>query len=71
MAEEYGVELLGEFPLDPRIRESTDAGSPTVVADPAGRVATLYVECARRVAGALWRQSALVAPAPSITMDEQ
>lgn len=71
VAEEYGVELVGEFPLDPRIRESTDAGSPTVVADPTGRAAALYVECARRLAGALWRNAAGAAPPPSITMDNQ
>jgi ATP-binding protein involved in chromosome partitioning len=71
VAEEYGVELVGEFPLDPRIRESTDAGSPTVVADPTGRAATLYVDCARRLAGALWRNAAGTAPPPSITMDNQ
>ncbi|MYA17110.1 MAG: Mrp/NBP35 family ATP-binding protein, partial [Gammaproteobacteria bacterium] len=71
VAEEYGVELLGTFPLDPGIRESTDAGSPTVAADPSGRVSGLYVDCARRAAGALWRQSAVVAPPPSITMDDK
>jgi len=71
VAEEYGVELLGEFPLDPGIRESTDSGTPTVVADPAGRLAALYVECARRVAGRLWRLSAGSTPPPSITMDDQ
>ena len=71
VAEEYGVELLGTFPLDPAIRESTDAGFPTVVADPTGRLATLYVEFARRVAGELWRQSGGTAPVPTITMDDK
>ena len=71
VAEEYGVELLGEFPLDPRIRESTDAGSPTVVSDPTSQVATLYVDCARHLAGALWRRSSVVAPPPSIAMDDK
>ena len=71
VAQEYGVELLGAFPLDPAIRESTDAGSPTVAAYPEGRVAELYVDCARRVAGTLWRQSADAAPPPSITMDDK
>ena len=71
VAEEYGVELLGEFPLDPRIRESTDAGSPTVVSDPTSQVAMLYVDCARHLAGALWPRSAVVAPPPSIAMDDK
>ncbi len=36
MAEQYGVSLLGQLPLDIRIREETDGGRPTVVADPGG-----------------------------------
>ncbi len=34
MAAQYGVELLGELPLDIRIREQADGGAPTVVAAP-------------------------------------
>ena len=71
VAEEYGVELLAEFPLDPRIRESTDGGQPTVAADPSGAAAALYVDCARRVAGQLWRLASAAAPPPTIAMDEQ
>ena len=33
MAEQYGVKLLDELPLDIRIREEADGGAPTVVAD--------------------------------------
>jgi len=50
MANEYGVEHLGGLPLDIRIREQTDAGNPTVVADPDGEIATIYKQIARRVA---------------------
>src|SRR6185295_15704936 len=32
MAEQYGVELLAELPLDIRIREQADGGRPTVAA---------------------------------------
>ena len=71
VAGEYGVPVLGEFPLDPRIRESTDGGTPTVVADPVGRAAALYVDCARRAAAELWRNAANIAPAPTIRMDDQ
>src|SRR4051812_5340582 len=39
MGAEYGVEVLGRLPLDMAIREQTDSGKPTVVADPEGRVA--------------------------------
>ncbi len=42
MAAQYGVELLGELPLDIRIREDADGGSPTVVAEPASERARAY-----------------------------
>jgi ATP-binding protein involved in chromosome partitioning len=45
-----GVEVLGSLPLDIRIREQTDGGTPTVVADPDSRVAEMYREIGRRVA---------------------
>ena len=50
MCKDYGVELLGSLPLDIRIREHTDTGMPTVVADPEGRVAEIYRRIARRLA---------------------
>jgi ATP-binding protein involved in chromosome partitioning len=53
MAAEYGVRLLGELPLDARIREETDAGHPTVVAEPGSPRARAYFEMARHAAGAL------------------
>ncbi|MGH8134138.1 MAG: iron-sulfur cluster carrier protein ApbC [Steroidobacteraceae bacterium] len=52
MAQQYGVKLLGELPLDGSIREETDAGRPTVVAAPASARARPYFEMARRTAGA-------------------
>ena len=70
VAGEYGVPLLGAFPLDPRIRESTDGGTPTVAADPDGPIAALYVECARRIAGRIWQTAAGVEAPPTIRMDE-
>ena len=53
MAAEYGVPLLGDVPLDIRIREQADGGKPTVVAEPEGDLAARYRAIARRVAGAL------------------
>lgn len=53
MAEDYGVEYLGDIPLDASIRENADGGRPTVVADPDGRLALNYREIARKVAGRL------------------
>jgi ATP-binding protein involved in chromosome partitioning len=50
MGKDYGVEVLGRLPLDMAIREQTDSGKPTVVADPDGRVAEIYRTIARRCA---------------------
>jgi ATP-binding protein involved in chromosome partitioning len=38
------------LPLDIRIREHTDSGIPTVVAEPNGRIAETYRGIARRLA---------------------
>ncbi len=53
MAEQYGVKLLGELPLDAHIREEADGGRPTVVAAPDSPRARAYLDMARRTAGAL------------------
>jgi ATP-binding protein involved in chromosome partitioning len=53
MAEQYGVPLLGNLPLDIHIREEADAGQPSVVADPDGPAARAYLEIARRMCARL------------------
>ena len=70
VAEEYGTTLLGQLPLTQEIREHTDVGTPTVVADPTGEVAALYRDCARATAAALLRTLGGVAPAPTISFDD-
>ncbi len=50
MCREYGVDFLGALPLTMSIREQTDSGKPTVVADPEGPIAVIYKQIARRVA---------------------
>ncbi|MCX7660988.1 MAG: iron-sulfur cluster carrier protein ApbC [Caldimonas manganoxidans] len=50
MAEQYGVDYLGALPLNLSIREQADAGRPTVVSEPDGEIARLYLEMARKVA---------------------
>ena len=57
LARESEVELLGQLPLDRRIREETDGGAPTVAADPDGRIAELYRGIARRAAAKLAQQA--------------
>jgi ATP-binding protein involved in chromosome partitioning len=53
MAEQYGVKLLGELPLDANIREEADSGRPTVAAAPGSPRAKAYLDMARRTAAAL------------------
>ena len=56
MAEQYGVDFLGSIPLDISIREQTDNGKPTVVADPEGRLSGIYRDIGRRIAAKLSQQ---------------
>jgi len=57
MADEAGIDLLGSLPLELGIRENADAGRPSVVAEPDGRVADSYRDIARRAAAKLSRQA--------------
>ncbi len=50
MCADYNTEFLGGLPLDIQIREQTDSGVPTVVADSNGKLAKVYKQIARRVA---------------------
>jgi len=53
MAAQYKVEYLGALPLNMSIREQTDSGHPTVVAEPDGEIAQIYKSVARRIAVAI------------------
>ena len=57
MAEQYGVDFLGALPLELRIREETDSGKPTVVADPEARPSQIYRDIARKAAAKLALQA--------------
>lgn len=56
MAKEYDVELLGALPIDPTIRQQTDNGNPTVVADPEGTVSAAYRSIAGKIGAKLAMQ---------------
>ena len=51
-AERIGVPFLGEVPLTMGIRETSDAGTPLVAAEPDGVVAGIY----REIAAKVWAQ---------------
>jgi ATP-binding protein involved in chromosome partitioning len=50
MSGQYNVPYLGALPLTMGIRQQTDSGTPTVVAEPDGEIAALYKAVARQVA---------------------
>src|ERR687897_1233914 len=51
LADELGVPLLGEIPLDPRLREQGDLGIPLVTAEPTSPTARAIVELAETIDG--------------------
>ena len=69
MSDQFNVELLGQLPLDIRIREETDGGTPTVAAEPDARISQIYCEIARKTAAKLALQSkSYAAKFPSIVI---
>ncbi len=66
-AERLGVRFLGEIPLAMAIRETSDAGTPIVAADPAGQHGLAYAALAARVRAAL--EAAGTAPTPRIVFE--
>ncbi len=56
MSTDYGIDLLGQLPLDMRIREQVDSGRPTLVTDPDGEISEIYKGIARKVAAKIAAQ---------------
>ncbi len=72
MAEQYKVDYLGALPLNMSIREQTDAGHPTVVADPDGEIAAIYKSVARRIAVSIAGKARdFSAKFPTVTVSEE
>ncbi|MDX1589841.1 MAG: iron-sulfur cluster carrier protein ApbC [Oleiphilaceae bacterium] len=71
IADEYETELLAQLPLHRTIREQTDSGNPTVVAEPDSEVAMTYRDLARH-AGAILSQRPrqLSGPIASVSVNE-
>jgi ATP-binding protein involved in chromosome partitioning len=61
-----GAEFLGEIPLVPAIRETSDAGTPIVASRPNSPEANAFLTLARRVADKL---SETARPAPKIVVE--
>jgi len=69
LAENYGVEQLAALPLDIAIRKETDAGVPSVAADPTSSISALYRSLARKVALGIANLDTQQAPVISISDD--
>jgi ATP-binding protein involved in chromosome partitioning len=66
VADEYGIPLLGELPLDPDTRKGGDEGAPITVRRPDSPQAAAFREIARRVVERLGATASL-RPLPSIS----
>lgn len=53
MADKFGIDFLGDIPLDIRLRESLDAGKPIVIALPEHPISLRYHHIAKHIAIAL------------------
>src|SRR5690606_20276078 len=67
-AAKLGVPFLGEVPLTMNIRETSDAGTPVVVAEPEGEQAKAYRDIALKVLERLKAETAQ-ASAPTIVFE--
>jgi ATP-binding protein involved in chromosome partitioning len=67
-AELTSTPFLGEVPLDVRIRETSDAGTPVVSAEPNGPQAKVYRDLARKVWAGL-EQAATRSTGPTISIE--
>lgn len=65
VAEEYETRLLGSLPLDKRIREEGDRGTPIVLVEPEGEIALSYKAIAENLMIAL-AENSVKAPVISI-----
>ncbi len=65
-AEKLGAPFLGEIPLVPRIRETSDSGQPISVSAPDSAEAKAFLELAKKVAESLETVSR---PAPKIVIE--
>ena len=73
MAEEVGVDFLGEVPLEPQVRVGGDEGQPIVAAEPDSAAAQAIREVARKIAAAVSVQNLAQSPGqfqsdPSLTV---
>jgi ATP-binding protein involved in chromosome partitioning len=67
-AREFGVELLGQIPIDPAIRQAGDIGHPVVVSHPDSAPALAFRQAAQNVAIGIARAAATRPHRPTIQL---
>lgn len=67
LADEIGVPLLAQIPLDPALREAADAGVPVVESDPESEAAVAIVALAGSVAAMRQRPAGFVRALPLVS----
>jgi ATP-binding protein involved in chromosome partitioning len=65
MADEMGIDFLGEIPLHPDVRAGADIGLPIVQAAPESPVAKAFAEIAQKIAAKTSVQHFFAEPAPA------
>jgi ATP-binding protein involved in chromosome partitioning len=70
IAKDYNVPLLGALPLALSIREQTDGGAPSVIAEPESSITNTYKSTAQHVAARLWLQSLQKSVMPEISITD-
>jgi ATP-binding protein involved in chromosome partitioning len=67
-AEQHGIELLGQIPLEPSVRVGGDAGTPVIVSHPDSATGKAFVHAAERIAGRLSVEAARKPRKPTIML---
>ena len=66
---QFGVDLLASMPLSMAIRQQSDGGKPTTIADPESQIAMLYQATARTVGARIAQGGQMVMPTIQVSDD--
>ncbi|UTW07121.1 iron-sulfur cluster carrier protein ApbC [Pseudomonas benzenivorans] len=69
LAVQFGVDLLASMPLSMAIRQQSDGGKPTTIADPESQIAMLYQATARTVGARIAQGGQVVMPTIQVSDD--
>lgn len=70
VAQESGLDLLAQLPLDPALGSATDSGTSPVIAEPDGAIAGIYRTLARKVGALLALRAATGTTVPVVQLHQ-